>query len=30
LGWKPAVGFHELIRRMVRADVALLTKQMRG
>ncbi len=30
LGWKPAVGFQELIRRMVRADVALLTKQMRG
>jgi GDPmannose 4,6-dehydratase len=30
LGWKPKVGFHELIKRMVHADIALLTKQMKG
>ncbi len=30
LGWKPKVGFHELVKRMVRADVELLTKQRKG
>jgi GDPmannose 4,6-dehydratase len=27
LGWKPKVGFHDLVRQMVRADVDLLTKK---
>jgi GDPmannose 4,6-dehydratase len=30
LGWKPALGFHDLVRRMVRADLDLLTKQRKG
>jgi GDPmannose 4,6-dehydratase len=30
LGWKPKVAFHELIKRMVQADLALLTKQLKG
>jgi len=30
LGWKPKVAFHELIKRMVRADLELLAKQMKG
>jgi GDPmannose 4,6-dehydratase len=30
LGWKPKVSFHELVRRMVRADVDRLAKQLKG
>ncbi len=30
LGWKPKVGFHDLIRRMVRADLEVLAKQRQG
>ena len=27
LGWKPRVNFHELVQRMVRADLERLTRQ---
>jgi GDPmannose 4,6-dehydratase len=30
LGWKPKVGFEELVRMMVDADLALLSGQLRG
>ena len=30
LGWKPTVGFQELVRMMVDADVDLLSGKLRG
>jgi GDPmannose 4,6-dehydratase len=30
LGWKPALGFHDLVRRMVRSDLDFLGKQRKA
>jgi GDPmannose 4,6-dehydratase len=30
LSWRPTIGFYDLVRRMVGADVHLLTKQLKG